>query len=102
MMTEIGEGRKNMTNGEYYYSLTEDERKKFLKTYNNHPLAKYIDWKNFYESNDRNEMHFVESLRVDKDDNNNDVYVLNQFVKDGEDYELIYVDGEFQNVPAKG
>lgn len=92
----------SITNSDVYFGLSEEQKKDFLNTYSNHPLVDYIDWKAFYESEDGNEMNFVETVRVSKDENGNPIYVLKEFVENDEDYELVYfaADNEIRKMPA--
>lgn len=89
-----------MLNGELLYFLNEKERKKLIEIYDRHPLADYIDWVSFFLSDDGNEMHFVDCIRTETDENNNTVYVLKEFTQNDEDYKYIYVNGTFQTVPV--
>ncbi|MBR0540594.1 MAG: hypothetical protein IJK26_00085 [Clostridia bacterium] len=89
-------------NCDVFYGLTDEQKKNFLDTYANHPLADYIDWKAFYNSDDGNEMNFVKAVRVDKDEDGNLNYVLEEITENDEDYELIYfsADNEIRKTPA--
>lgn len=92
-----------MTNSKVYEGLPEDKKLDFLKSYAEHPLVDYIDWKAFYASEDGNEMNFVKALRTYTDEDGNKVYVLEETVMFDEDYELIFISGknEFQKIPAE-
>ena len=79
-----------MTNSDIYESLSEADKKSFTETYSQHPLADYIDWKAFYESDDGDEMHFLKYERTEKNENGSLVYVLKEIDDNGEDYEIIY------------
>lgn len=79
-----------MTNSDIYESLSEANKKSFTETYSQHPLADYIDWKAFYESDDGDEMHFLKYERTEKNENGGLVYVLKEIDDNGEDYEIIF------------
>ncbi len=79
-----------MTNSDVYESLSEADKKSFTETYSQHPLADYIDWKAFYESDDGDEMHFLKYERTEKNENGGLVYVLKEIDDNGEDYEIIF------------
>ena len=81
-----------MTNGEAYQKLTTDEKIKFRKMYNEHPLFGFIDWKAFYNSEDGNAMNFVNCQNIIHNKYGQTVYVLEDAVSEtGEDYKLVYV-----------
>lgn len=91
------------TNSDVYFGLSEEQKENFLKTYSNHPLVNYIDWKAFYDSDNGNEMDFVNAVRIDKDEEGNLNYVLKEVVENDEDYELVYfsADNEIRKMPAQ-
>jgi hypothetical protein len=90
-----------VTNGIAYQQLSAEEQSRFRKTYSNHPLFDYIDWEAYYNSTNGNAMDFVNHLGKYKDENGNDVYILERFTEEDEDYRLIFVCGEntFYKVP---
>lgn len=53
-----------MTNKEHLDTLNAEDRKECESTYSreHHPLYDYIDWKAFWNSEDGNEMHFLNKL----------------------------------------
>lgn len=53
-----------MTNREAYNRLSPAEKIKYNETYSKHPLAPYIDWQAFYDSDDGNAMHFVKYICI--------------------------------------
>lgn len=92
-----------MTNGEAYSNLTLEEKDEFRKVYNDHPLADYIDWDEYYASTDGNALDFVRCLNRLTDADGEAVFVLEELVEDDMDYYLIFVCGDntFYKVPAE-
>lgn len=91
-----------MTNGEAYKTLNDREREEFRKVYGDHPLADYIDWDSYYESENGNAMDFVNCLDSYVDEDGNTILVLEEVVEDDMDYYLIFDcdEGSFMKVPA--
>lgn len=91
----------NTTNGEAFSALSPTEKEDFYKTYKNHPLGDYIDWKAYYESNDGNALNFVVALNEYYDEDGKRVFVLKELIEDDCDYLLIYVceDNTFYKIP---
>lgn len=92
-----------MTNYEQIKSASPQQREEYEKLYREHPLAKYIDWKKYFESDDGNEMHFVNALHVYKDENGKTNYILEKKQIDNLDYYLAYIaeDNQFVELPVK-
>lgn len=90
-----------MTNGKTYQGLTQEQQKDFRKTYQNHLLVDYIDWKAFYDSENGNAMDFVQYLDKYTDEKGQTVYVLDKLVENDMDYKLIFVceENTFYKVP---
>lgn len=89
-------------NGEFFYSLSKEERKKYTEMYGNHPLVKFIDWQAFYASSGGNEMKFVKCIDKVKDNDGGDVYILANFSTEDGDFQLAYVVNEdsFYKIPV--
>lgn len=92
----------NMTNGQAYNRLTAKEQEEFRKVYDNHPLADYIDWDEYYESPNGNALDFVKCIDKYTNDENHTVFVLEELVEDDMDFCLIFVceDNAFYKVPT--
>lgn len=91
-----------LTNGEAYEALPDEEKDKFREIYNNHPLTDYIDWKAYYASSNGNALDFVKCIDKYKDADGNQVYVLKEITEDDLDYKLIFNCGNntFDKIPA--
>lgn len=88
-----------MSNREYIGSLSEKNQSKCISTYLNHPLYKYIDWEAFLDSEDGNEMHFLNAQSIYDEQTDKVYYVLEEQSIDGVDYELCFVDNDFLLIP---
>lgn len=88
-----------MSNKDYIETLSEKRKNKCINTYLNHPLYKYIDWEAFFNSEDGNEMHFLNALDVYSDSEDNVYYVLEEQSIDGVDYKLCFVNNDFLLIP---
>lgn len=82
------------TNGNAFQKLDNTQKEAFRETYRNHPLADFIDWDAFYESQNGNTLDFVKCIDKYKDENGNTVFFLKQIQEDDMDYKLLFVCGE--------
>lgn len=93
-----------MTNIERLNTLSEQDRAECIKNYSKgvHPLFDYIDWKKYWNSEDGNEMHFVNSFREFSDENGYTYLVLHHFIRDGIEFLLTFCinDESFFQFPA--
>lgn len=100
------------TNGEFFKSLSNEEKIKFREQYGKHPLREFIDWQAFYNSESGDEMDFVRCIKKDRmviDDTFKDeetqeeenVIILLEFEDDDTEYQLVYAieDGIFYKIP---
>lgn len=100
------------TNGEFFKSLSNEEKIKFREQYGKHPLREFIDWQAFYNSESGDEMDFVKCIKKDRmviDDSFKDaetqeeenVIILLEFEDDDTEYQLVYAieDGIFYKIP---
>lgn len=87
-----------MTNREAYNNLSENEKTKYNRIYSRHPLAPYIDWQAFYDSEDGNTMHFVDCIEI-REINDEKIYLLQK----NEDMYYAYnsTTNEFVNIPVE-
>ena len=81
-----------MTNREYRNSLSPSKQTDWDRTYRNHPLYDYIDWDAFLDSEDRNEIHFLNKLDEVRDEYDCRYYILEKYFDEdaGTDYVLAF------------
>lgn len=65
-----------MTNYEQRKNIPPHQKEECERLYREHPLAEYIEWQKYFESDDGNEMHFVKAIDVYSDENGKTNYVL--------------------------
>lgn len=90
-----------MTNYEYIRTLPNEQRIEVQKTYARHPLAKYIDWRAFFQSENGNEIDFVRFIRKETDELDRVVYTLEESIIDGIMYAKIYNGDDVMLVPCE-
>ena len=101
-----------VTNGEFFKSLSVEEQQNFREQYGRHPLREFIDWQEFYNSSNGNELDFIKNplgrffMVIDKDMpesewESEEVIVLLEYEEEGYDYQLVYAvaDGIFYKIP---
>lgn len=99
------------TNGEFFKSLSTEEKVKFREQYGKHPLRDFIDWQEFYNSQDGNELDFVKCIEKttmvidnvfdEEIQEEKEVIILLEFMEDDTEYQLVYVIDEnaFYKIP---
>jgi len=89
-----------MTNYEYINSLSAEKRLEIQKTYARHPLAKHIDWRAFFQSDNGNELDFIRFIRKETDEYDRVIYTLEEMIVDGIMYAKIYNGEDIILVPC--
>lgn len=99
------------TNGDFFKGLSKEDKIKFREQYGRHPLRDFIDWQEFYNSENGNELDFVKCIEKTKMVIDNmfdeevqeekDVIILLEFIDDDTEYQLVYVidDDTFYKIP---